>query len=206
MFKFLNKNKSTGQTVWIVAGLGNPGPEYANSRHNCGFRTIDKLKEKIASDQKELQKFKGKYISCDYKGKKLILLKPETYMNNSGESIEAAMHWFKTDEAHLIVIYDDFDIPAGHVRLRPKGSAGTHNGMKSVLQYTNTEDFARIRIGIGPKKKEMDIIPFVLGNFTGDEAALMDKAFEMGADAVLYIIENGISDAMNRFNSKSVSK
>ncbi len=205
MFKFFQKkNKEINQEVWIIAGLGNPGPEYLNSRHNCGFRTIDKLKEKIAPFGKELQKFKGKYISCSYNGSKVILLKPETYMNNSGESIEAAMHWFKIEESHLIVIYDDFDLFAGQIRIRPKGSAGTHNGMKSVLQYTNTDEFARIRVGIGPKSKETDIIKFVLGSFPSEEKEKMEETFDKAADAALYIIKNGISNAMNRFNHNTV--
>ncbi len=205
MLKFLQKKKrGANQEIWIIAGLGNPGPEYANSRHNCGFRVIDKVKERIAAQQKELQKFKGKYVSCDYDGVRIILLKPETYMNNSGESVEAAMHWFKTDETHLIVIYDDFDIPTGQIRVRPKGSAGTHNGMKSVLQYTETDEFARIRIGIGPKNKDMDIIKFVLGNFSPEEKERIEKAFDKAADAALYIVKNGISNAMNRFNASSV--
>ena len=203
MFNFFNKKRqqSKEQNVWIIAGLGNPGPEYSSTRHNCGFLTIDALKRKIAPDQKEIQKFKGKYVSCEYENNKLILLKPETYMNNSGESISAAMHWFKTDESHLIIIYDDFDIDTGSIRIRPKGSAGTHNGMKSVLQYTDTDEFVRIRIGIGKKKKEMDIIKFVLGHFTPEEKETMQHSFEKASEAVLYLIKNGIEKTMNRFNS-----
>ncbi len=201
-FHFFNKQRQKSkQNIWIIAGLGNPGPEYSDTRHNCGFLTIDALKRKIAPNQKEIQKFKGKYISCDYEENRLILLKPETYMNNSGESISAAMHWFKTDESHLIVIYDDFDIDVGSIRIRPKGSAGTHNGMKSVLQYTDTDEFARIRIGIGKKKKEMDIIKFVLGHFTPEEKEIMQHSFEKASEAVLYLINNGIEKTMNRFNS-----
>ena len=127
-------------------------------------------------------------------------------MNNSGESIEAAMHWFKTEESHLIVIYDDFDLFAGQIRIRPKGSAGTHNGMKSVLQYTNTDEFARIRVGIGPKNKETDIIKLhLLGSFSfRRKGKKWRKLFDKAADAALYIIKNGISNAMNRFNHNTV--
>lgn len=202
MFKLLSKkNKEMNPNIWIIAGLGNPGPEYYNTRHNCGFRSIDKIKEKIAPDKTEQQKFRGKYIQCSYDNSKVILLKPETYMNNSGESIQAAMNWFKTDESHLIVIFDDFDIESGHIRIRPKGSAGTHNGMKSVLQYTNTDEFARIRVGIGKKNRETDVIKFVLGNFTEEERVNMERAFERAAEAALYIIKNGTENAMNHFNA-----
>lgn len=203
---FQKKNRDKNRETWIIAGLGNPGPEYSDSRHNCGFRAIDKLKEKIAPNEKELQKFKGKYLSCLYNDTKIILLKPETYMNNSGESINAAMHWFKTDESRLIVIYDDFDLPAGQIRIRSKGSAGTHNGMKSVLQYTDTDEFIRIRIGIGPKEKETDIIKFVLGNFPRDQKEQMDNAFDRAADAALVIIKSGVNVAMNQFNQASISQ
>lgn len=197
---FSRKNNKKTNDVWIIAGLGNPGPEYSNTRHNCGFLTIDKLIDKIALNNKVTTKFKGKYISCEYNNKKIILLKPETYMNNSGECIESVLNWFKTDEKHLIVIYDDFDVVTGQIRIRPKGSAGTHNGMKSVIQYLGTEDFIRIRVGIGPKLKEMDIIKFVLSAFTQKEKEIIDKSFEKAADAALYIIDNGIENAMNRYN------
>lgn len=202
MFQFLSrKQNKENSEIWIVAGLGNPGPEYAQTRHNCGFRVIDVLKEKIAPEGKEQQKFKGKYVSCEFHQKKVILLKPETYMNHSGESIQAAMHWFKTAESHLIVIYDDFDIPLGQIRIRPKGSAGTHNGMKSVLQYTNTDEFPRVRIGIGQKNQERDVIKFVLGSFTKEESAVLEKSFVRAADAALEIMDHGVSNTMNVFNS-----
>lgn len=202
MFGFINKRrtKTSDKETWIIAGLGNPGPEYSDTRHNCGFIAIDRLKNKIAEDQREIQKFKGKYTSCEYNGSRVVLLKPETYMNNSGESIRAAMDWFKTDESHLIVIYDDFDIKSGQIRVRPKGSAGTHNGMKSVIEHTDTDEFARVRVGIGPKPANMDIIKFVLGHFTEDDKALVDKAFDRAGEAALYIIKNGAENAMNRFN------
>ena len=163
--------------------------------------TIDRLKSKIAEGHKEIQKFKGKYVSCEYENEKIVLLKPETYMNNSGESISDAMRWFKTDESHLIIIYDDFDIKCGQIRIRPKGSAGTHNGMKSVLQYTDTDVFSRIRVGIGPKPADMDIIKFVLGHMTEEEKIIVTKANERAAEAALYIIKNGTESAMNRFNA-----
>lgn len=206
MLKFFNKRKQNNQNVWIIAGLGNPGPEYADTRHNCGFKVIDKLIEKIAKNEKVTQKFKGKYVSCEYEGNKLILLKPETYMNSSGESIDAAMNWFKVDESNLIVIYDDFDISTGQIRVRPKGSSGTHNGMKSILQYVGTDEFARVRVGIGPKPKEMDIIKFVLGRFSNDESKIIDESFSNAAEAVLCIIKKGTEEAMNKYNGNAKNK
>ena len=206
MLKFFNKRKQNNQNIWIIAGLGNPGPEYADTRHNCGFKVIDKLIEKLAKNEKVTQKFKGKYVSCEYEGNKLILLKPETYMNSSGESIDAAMNWFKVDESNLIVIYDDFDISTGQIRVRPKGSSGTHNGMKSILQYVGTDEFARVRVGIGPKPKEMDIIKFVLGRFSSEENKIIDESFSNAAEAVLCIIKKGTEEAMNKYNGNAKNK
>ncbi len=199
MFGFRNK-----QRVWIIAGLGNPGPEYEGTRHNCGYMAIDRLGSKISdaggSRVREMHKFKSRYTQCEYKGQKLILLKPETYMNLSGEAVSDAMKWFKTDESHLIVIYDDLDIKKGQIRVRPKGSAGTHNGMRSVLMHTDTDEFTRIRIGIGPKPAEADIIRFVLGHFTEEDRQNMNNAFDRAAEAALYVIENGTQQAMNLYN------
>ena len=206
MLKFFNKKKESNQNIWIIAGLGNPGPEYSDTRHNCGFKVIDKLIEKIAKNEKVTQKFKGKYVSCEYEENKLILLKPETYMNNSGESVDAIMNWFKVDESHLIVIYDDFDISTGQIRVRPKGSSGTHNGMKSILQYVGTDEFARVRVGIGPKPKEMDIIKFVLGRFSNDESKILEESFSKAAEAVLCIIKKGTEEAMNKYNGNAKNK
>lgn len=208
MFNFFNKNKkkkiidNDNKNIWIVVGLGNPGPEYADTRHNCGFKVIDKLIEKIGYNERQIQKFKGKYVSCNYEENKIILLKPETYMNNSGESVDEAMNWFKVDESHLIVIYDDFDISVGQIRVRPKGSAGTHNGMKSIIQYVASDEFSRIRVGIGPKDANMDIIKFVLGKFSVEDSKILDDSFSNAANAVLCIIKDGVENAMNKYNGK----
>lgn len=203
MFNFLSKkNNKSNQEVWIIAGLGNPGPEYEDTRHNCGFLTIDRLIKKIGENHKENIKFKGKYVVCEYKGNKIVLLKPQTYMNNSGESVDGVMNWFKTDEKHLIVIYDDYAIDLEQIRIKAKGSAGSHNGMKSVIQYVGTEVFARIKIGIGPKNPNMDTSKFVLGHFSPEEKMKLDKSFEKAADAALFIVDKNIEEAMNRFNSK----
>lgn len=204
MFKFLNKkNNKSNQEVWIIAGLGNPGPEYEDTRHNCGFKTIDKLTKKIGENQKENVKFKSKYFICQYKDKKVVLLKPQTYMNNSGEAIESIMNWFKTDEFHLIVIYDDYAIDTEQIRIKAKGSAGSHNGMKSIIQHVGTENFTRIKVGIGPKNPNMDTVKFVLGHFSAEEKEKLDKSFEKAADAALLVVEKGVEETMNKFNSKA---
>lgn len=186
--------------IWLVAGLGNFGPEYENTRHNCGFLGLDALEEKLGSDSWR-HKFKGIYREISYKNRKLVLLKPHTYMNNSGESISEAMHWYGIQENHLIVLYDDCDLALGAIRVRPKGSAGTHNGMKSVIQYTNSDEFARVRIGIGAKPAHFDMIKFVLGHFTPEERTTMAGAFDRAAQAVLSIVENGPEKTMNLYNS-----
>ena len=186
--------------VWLIAGLGNFGPEYEATRHNCGFRTIEALCKKLDVSSEKHQ-FKGVCREALYGGAKLVLLKPYTYMNNSGESIRAALDWYKIPESRLIVIYDDCDLALGAIRIRQKGSAGSHNGMKSVLQYTDTEEFPRIRIGIGAKPAGYDMVGFVLGRFSDTEEPVMRETFSTAAEAVLYLIQNGAEHAMSRFNT-----
>ena len=135
-------------------------------------------------------------------GRRVIFAKPQTYMNNSGESIDGIMNWFKTDEKHLIVIYDDYAIDLEQIRIKSKGSAGSHNGMKSVIQYVGTDVFARIKIGIGPKNPNMDTSKFVLGHFSSEEKIKLDDSFNKAAEAALVIVDKNIDEAMNRFNSK----
>lgn len=185
--------------IWLVAGLGNFGPEYENTRHNCGFSAVDAL-DKCLEPGSWRHKFKGVYREVSYKGRKLVLLKPYTYMNNSGESISEAMHWYGIQENRLIVLYDDCDLDLGAIRVRPKGSAGTHNGMKSVLQYTKSDEFNRIRIGIGAKPAHFDMIKFVLGHFTPEEQNIMKETFETAGKAALDVIEVGCERAMSLYN------
>lgn len=198
------KKKNT-QEVWIIAGLGNPGPEYEDTRHNCGFLAVDKLSEKL-NIQINKKKFKADYGEgkTDINGKevKIVLLKPFTYMNNSGESVEQAVNWYKTDSAHLIVIYDDIDLDPGAIRVRPKGSAGSHNGMKSIIKHLADENFPRVRVGIGNKPERMDLAAYVLGHFSKDDMEAMDKSFAAAADASLCIISKGAERAMSEYNGK----
>ena len=204
---FKKKDKGNNEEIWIVAGLGDPGPEYETTRHNCGFLALDALSERTGIEIGK-KKFKGVYGDGRYvingQARRLVLLKPETYMNNSGESISAAMSWIKVKEDHLIVIYDDTDIDMGAIRVRPNGSAGTHNGMKSILQYTDSDKFPRVRVGIGKRPEFMDMVKFVLGHFDdNDMKNVMKPAFERAAEAVVSIIGEGTDKAMNRFNGKA---
>ncbi|MBQ8165349.1 MAG: aminoacyl-tRNA hydrolase [Clostridia bacterium] len=197
--------KKLTQEVWIIAGLGNPGPEYEDTRHNCGYLAIDRLSGKLGI-QINKRKFKAEYgegkIDINGKESKVVLLKPFTYMNNSGESVEQAVNWYKTDAAHLIVVYDDIDLAPGFIRVRPKGSAGSHNGMKSVIKHIAEENFPRVRVGIGKKPEKMDLADYVLGHFGKDDKAVMNKAFDAAADAVVCIIKNGAEKAMSEYNGK----
>ncbi len=198
------KKKST-QEVWIIAGLGNPGPEYEDTRHNCGFLAIDCLSEKLGI-QINKKKFKADYgegkVDINGKDIKLVLLKPFTYMNNSGESVEQAVNWYKTDVSNVIVIYDDIDLEQGFIRIRAKGSAGSHNGMKSVIKHLAEENFPRVRVGIGKKPENMDLVAYVLGHFGKEDKEVMGKAFEAAADASLCIVKNGAENAMSKYNGK----
>ncbi len=188
------------KTVWLAVGLGNFGPEYADTRHNCGFRALDRLADKLNAGAPK-HRFKGVVREAEHGAAKLILLWPYTYMNASGESVAEALSWYKLPEERLIVIYDDSDLETGAIRVRAKGSAGTHNGMKSVLGYTNTDSFPRIRVGIGKKPVLMDMKDFVLGRFSEEERATVAEAETKAADAVLSIVDNGCEKTMSAFNS-----
>ncbi len=205
-FKNKVKTYKGEEEIWIVAGLGNPGPEYDDTRHNCGFLALDALSERTGIEISK-KKFKSVYGDGRYvvngTPRRIILLKPQTFMNNSGEAIEQAMSWFKVKEDRLIVIYDDTDIELGAIRVRPSGSAGSHNGMKSVLQYTESQNFARVRVGIGKRPEYMDMIKFVLGHFGDDDMKIMGEAFKRAAEAVISIIGEGADKAMNRYNGKA---
>ncbi len=193
--------RKTNDNRWLIVGLGNPGPEYACTRHNCGYMVIDELLNIFAGQNPvSKKKFKGKYWEIPYKESKLVLLKPETYMNNSGESIQEAMHWYKIPLERLIVIYDDLDIEFGTIRVRAKGSAGTHNGMKSVLEHTENNIFPRIRVGIGGTHKNTETIKFVLSDFTRDEDPEIKKTVQRAAGAVLSVVDNGTEMTMSKFN------
>ena len=190
--------------MYVICGLGNPGKKYANTRHNMGFITIDQLAEKhdIKVDK---VKFKALVGEGRIAGQKVLLVKPQTYMNLSGESVQEVMHFYKLDLEALILIYDDLDLEAGALRLRKFGSAGTHNGMRSVVQHLGSDRFPRIRLGIGGNGKR-DIIDHVIGGFTKEEVPVLEMAVTKAVDAVECMLEEGIDRAMSRYNSKKKSK
>ena len=192
--------------MYIIVGLGNPGKEYENTRHNIGFQAIDKLaeQENIGVLEKKHKAVFGKgYVA----GQKCILAKPQTFMNLSGESIRELIDYYKVDEkTQLIVIVDDICLDVGQIRVRKKGSAGGHNGLKNIISHLGHDSFNRIRIGVGEKPKGHELVDYVLGHFSKEEMKLMDDAAEKAADAVRTIIAEGADAAMNEFNRKQDSK
>ncbi len=185
--------------MYIIAGLGNPGRKYENTRHNLGFITLDRLAEKCNISVKK-SKFKSLIGEGIINGEKVVLVKPQTFMNNSGEAIREAVDYYKIDLDNLLIIYDDIDIPLGDIRIRKGGSAGTHNGMRSVVYQLAEDAFPRIRIGL-KEKRDHDLIDFVLGGFTKEEVKPLEEACDKAVDAVLCYIESGIDIAMNRYNT-----
>lgn len=202
--RILFKKKNAVET-FIVAGLGNPGPEYAMTRHNCGFRAIDILAAKLGIDFSK-SKFQAKYgeKKMEVKGgeARVILMKPQTYMNNSGTAVAAAADFYKVPLSNIIVIYDDFDVSLGEVRVRAGGSPGSHNGMESVTSHLSGTEFPRVRVGIGRKMPNEDVIKFVLGNFSPEQEEIIGASLKRAADAAYMIITEGVDKAMNRTNGK----
>lgn len=188
--------------MYIIAGLGNPSKEYKNTRHNIGFDVIDVLADKYRIDV-TVVKHKALVGKGIINGEKVILVKPQTYMNLSGESLIDVCQYYKIDvESELIVIYDDIALDVGAIRVRKNGSAGGHNGMKSIIKHLSTENFMRIRMGVGEKPKGYDLADYVLGHFTQSERELMDKGAIDAVNAVEIIITEGIQKAMNSYNKK----
>ncbi len=188
--------------MYIIAGLGNLGKEYDNTRHNIGFAAIDYIAETygISVDDK---KFKAKIGKGMIEGEKVILLKPQTYMNLSGESIRLALDFFKVDEkTELLVLFDDISLDVGQLRIRKKGSAGGHNGLKNIISHLGHDSFQRIKIGVGEKPKGYDLADYVLGHFSKDEMKRMDETVIQVNQAVKSIVTDGIENAMNQFNKK----
>ena len=188
--------------MFIIAGLGNPTKEYEGTRHNVGFDVIDRLSEKynIAVDTKKHRAFIGKGMIV---GQKVILAKPQTYMNLSGESIRSLLDYYKVDEEHeLLVIYDDVSLGVGQLRIRAKGSAGGHNGIKNIIAHLGGQVFPRIKIGVGEKPPRYDLADYVLGHFSKAEKILMDEGYDNAVRAVEMIVSGDIEGAMNEYNRK----
>jgi peptidyl-tRNA hydrolase, PTH1 family len=183
----------------LIVGLGNPGTKYERTRHNIGFEVIDELAKRFSSPLTE-SKFKGLYTIIRYSSEKVILLKPMTYMNLSGESIRAVVDYYDIDPEHILVIYDDLDLPVGKIRLRQKGSAGGHNGIKSTIAHLGTQNFNRIRIGIDRPTNGMSVPDYVLGKFTKEEWETMGDVIQRCADACEEWMEKPFLQVMNRYN------
>ena len=188
--------------MYLVAGLGNPGKEYDMTRHNIGFHTIDYIADKLGVKIKKL-KYKAIYGECDINGEKVLLVKPQTYMNLSGESISEFVKFFKIPTENVIIISDDIALETGRIRIRKKGSAGGHNGLKNIIYMLNSENFNRIRIGVGaPTHPDYDLKDFVLGRFTKEEIPVLEESIIKSYKAVVEIIKRGADSAMNKFNGQ----
>ena len=188
--------------MFIIAGLGNPDRQYEGTRHNVGFDVIDRLADKynIAVDVKKHRALLGKE---GIEGQKVILAKPQTYMNLSGESIRSLVDYYKIDGEHeLLVIYDDINLGVGQLRIREKGSAGGHNGIKNIIAHLGTQVFPRIRVGVGEKPSRYDLADYVLGHFSRAEKELMDEGYDHAVKAVGMILSGRIGDAMSEYNRK----
>lgn len=186
----------------IIVGLGNPGAKYAGTRHNVGFSVIDELAERynIKADTKKHKALVGKGV---YEGEKLILAMPQTFMNLSGESVREIMDFYKCTPEDLIVVYDDIDLAVGRIRVRERGSAGGHNGMKNIIQHVGSQDFVRVRVGIGSKPANMELADYVLSRFGKNELEDIRHSCTLACDAITTIITDSAVTAMNRYNTNN---
>lgn len=185
--------------MFIIAGLGNPGREYERTRHNAGFAAVDYLAALYRISLTK-EKFSSLFGEGMIQGEKVLLVKPQTYMNNSGEAVRAILDFYKLETRNLIVIFDDIDLDPGSIRIRVRGSAGTHNGMRSILYHLGTEEFPRIRIGIGKPDPRFDLADYVLGRLEQNEQNALNEAIGKVSDAVGMIMVSGIETAMGKFN------
>jgi len=199
LWKYREKERH-GKSMYIIVGLGNPGRQYENTRHNIGFRCIDRLAEKHNISVLEC-KHKALIGKGYIEGQKVVLVKPQTFMNLSGESVRDVLNFYKVEpNTQLIVVYDDISLAVGALRIRKKGSAGGHNGIKNILAQIGTDTFKRIKIGVGEKPKGYDLADYVLGHFTQAENKEMDAACDNAVEAISLLVKEEIDAAMNRFN------
>ena len=189
--------------MYLIVGLGNPEEEYAKTRHNMGFCTINELAKEFNIEVNKT-KFNALYGTGTVNGQKILLLKPQTYMNLSGEAVKAFVDFYKIELEDIVVIYDDTDIEKGTIRIRKKGSPGSHNGIKSVTNMLNTCEFTRIRIGIGKPEFSNDMINYVIGKISEEEQEKLDPGITKAKDAVIELLKNGVDSAMNKYNIKTV--
>ena len=183
----------------IIVGLGNPGTEYENTRHNLGYKVIDKLSEELGIEV-DKNKFTANYGYKTINGEKIILLKPLTYMNLSGDSVIQVANYYKVDSKDIIVIYDDIDIQVGKIRIKPSGGPGTHNGMRDIVKKLSKSDFVRVRVGSGSSNMGNNLADYVLSNFRKEEIPAISEAIKTAKDSVLLILNEGVESAMNKYN------
>ena len=192
--------KKSSNISWIIAGLGNPEPKYEITRHNAGFLAIDRIADNANVSIKKM-KFHALIGEAELGGERCLLLKPLTYMNKSGEAIAEAMRYYQIPPERVLILFDDISLDPGKLRIRQKGSAGGHNGIKSIIEMTKSSDFPRIKIGVGKKPHpDYDLADWELSKFKKDELPLMDEAFTNAADAAVMIVSGSIDRAMNRYN------
>lgn len=187
--------------MYLLIGLGNPGREYKDTRHNIGYTVLDRIAARLNLSGGR-DGFKSTYLETRIGTEKVVLAKPTTYMNNSGFAVSELMNWYKCEHSQLIVIYDDIELPTGDIRIRAKGSSGTHNGMRSIIYQLGYDDFPRIRVGIGKQKDGRDLIAHVLGVPDDEDKNLLEASTEDAADAALMIVSGHLSDAQTKYNKK----
>lgn len=202
LFDRFKKQESKGQEFFCIVGLGNPGRQYEDTKHNVGFHVIDRLAEKY---EISVTKFKNKALMGDgtIKGKRVLLVKPQTYMNLSGESVREIVNFYKIPQERFVVIFDDTSLPCGSVRIREKGSHGGHNGIRNIIDQMGTEEFYRIKVGIGEKPNGWDLADYVLAKFDPDDLPLMEQGMEKAVTGVEVMLSRGIKEAANRVNQKA---
>ncbi|HWS41725.1 MAG TPA: aminoacyl-tRNA hydrolase [Pseudoflavonifractor sp.] len=192
--------KKTGGVSWLLVCLGNPGDQYEGTRHNVGFQVADELGERARIPIQKL-KFRALTNICTLGGEKVLIMKPVTYMNLSGEAVRQAADFYKVPPQRVLVVSDDVSLPVGKLRVRSGGSAGGHNGLKSIISHLGSEDFPRVKLGVGEKPHpDYDLAEWVLGRFTGEDKKTMQAAIKRAADAAECIIQDGVDKAMNKFN------
>ena len=191
-------NKSSA-VDWLIVGLGNPGQKYEHTRHNMGFLTVELLAEKTGVKLNKV-KFKSACNMMNFAGCKCLVMKPQTYMNLSGEAVREAVQFYKIPADHVLVIYDDISLPVGKLRVRPTGSAGGHNGIKNIIAHLGTQDFPRVKIGVGAPGADGDMVDWVIGAPSQAERKVLVESFEKAIQAAECIIEQGCQQAMNKFN------
>lgn len=203
--------QATDMTVPIrlIVGLGNPGPKYAQTRHNVGFDVVDALAQRWQISLSGNRRFHGDFgEGMAIAGQKLALLKPTTYMNRSGQAVRAVMDWYKLEPASVLVVYDDMALPLGRLRIRPEGSAGGHNGMKSLISHLGGQAFPRVRVGIGSTQqadeRDQAVVAHVLGKFAPNEKPIVKEAIQLAADAIETVVKKGTEPAMSAYNGRAV--